>query len=149
MGGPSLQASSSFLKILFIHLTKTQLTQAGGMAEGEGEAGSSLSREPDMGLDPRTPQASLAAFPSCAWEPFPCLFTATWVSGKGEGEAIFFFAFLKSECRFHFSNLFLFFPSNSLFLSLGGWQRERENLKQAPHSAQSLMWRPEVMSLIS
>jgi len=26
----------------------------GGMAEGEGEAGSALSREPDAGLDPRT-----------------------------------------------------------------------------------------------
>ena len=31
-------------------------TQAGGAAEGEakGEAGSPLSREPDLGLDPRT-----------------------------------------------------------------------------------------------
>jgi len=28
--------------------------QAGGAAEGEGEAYSPLSREPDMGLDPRT-----------------------------------------------------------------------------------------------
>jgi len=28
--------------------------QAGGAAEGEGEAGFLLSREPDVGLDPRT-----------------------------------------------------------------------------------------------
>ena len=28
--------------------------QAGGAAEGEGEAGSLLSREPDVGLNPRT-----------------------------------------------------------------------------------------------
>jgi len=28
--------------------------RAGGMAEGEGAAGSPLSREPDLGLDPRT-----------------------------------------------------------------------------------------------
>ena len=29
--------------------------ESGGGAEGEGEAGSPLSREPDAGLDPRTP----------------------------------------------------------------------------------------------
>ena len=32
----------------------TERAQAGGEAEGEGEAGSPLCREPDMGLDPRT-----------------------------------------------------------------------------------------------
>ena len=44
-----------FFKILFIYLTEREGaragTQAGGV--GEGEAGSSLSREPDAGLDPR------------------------------------------------------------------------------------------------
>jgi len=46
-----------FLKILFIHLTERDTaregTQAGGL--GEGEAGFPPSREPDAGLDPRTP----------------------------------------------------------------------------------------------
>jgi len=32
-----------------------ETAQAGGAAEGEGEAGSPRSREPDAGLDPRTP----------------------------------------------------------------------------------------------
>jgi len=45
-----------FLKILFIYLTEREIaragTQAGGV--GEGEAGFLLSREPDVGLDPRT-----------------------------------------------------------------------------------------------
>jgi len=31
------------------------VSTSGGAAEGEGEAGSPLSREPDTGLDPRTP----------------------------------------------------------------------------------------------
>ena len=43
-----------FFKILFIHLTERERAQARGAAKGEGETGSSLSREPDMGLDPRT-----------------------------------------------------------------------------------------------
>ena len=38
-------------KILFISLTeRTRERKQGGAAEGEGEAGSSLSREPDVGL---------------------------------------------------------------------------------------------------
>ena len=45
---------SLFLKILFIYLTEYKRAQAGGAAEGEGEAGSLLSREPDAGLHPRT-----------------------------------------------------------------------------------------------
>ena len=45
-----------FLKILFffIYLTERDHKQAERQAEGEGEAGSPLSREPDSGLDPRT-----------------------------------------------------------------------------------------------
>lgn len=43
---------------LFIYLTERkrerERTQTGGAAEEEGEAGSSLSREPDAGLHPRT-----------------------------------------------------------------------------------------------
>jgi len=35
-------------------LTEREGEQAGGAAEGEGEAGSPPSREPDAGLDPRT-----------------------------------------------------------------------------------------------
>ena len=55
---------SFFFKILFIHLRERmyvnggrerERARAGGGAEGEGEAGFPLSREPDMGLDPRTP----------------------------------------------------------------------------------------------
>ena len=41
-----------FFKTLFIYLRES--IQAVEMAEGEGEAGSLLSREPDAGLDPRT-----------------------------------------------------------------------------------------------
>jgi len=36
-------------------MSERERAQAGGAAEGEGEADSPLSREPDMGLDPRTP----------------------------------------------------------------------------------------------
>ena len=43
-----------FLKILFIYLTDRDHKQAERQAEREGEAGSLLSREPDVGLDPRT-----------------------------------------------------------------------------------------------
>ena len=39
--------------ILFIHLREREQAQAGGTAEGEGEAGSLLSGEPNAGLDPR------------------------------------------------------------------------------------------------
>ena len=45
-----------FLNILFIYLTGRkplrEETQAGGV--GEGESGFPMSREPDVGLDPRT-----------------------------------------------------------------------------------------------
>ena len=41
-----------FWKILFIDLKEQEW--AGGEAEGEREAESSLSKQPDMGLDPRT-----------------------------------------------------------------------------------------------
>ena len=41
-----------FLKIVFIHLGERDRAQAGG--EREGEADSSLSWEPSVGLDPRT-----------------------------------------------------------------------------------------------
>ena len=41
-----------FLKILFIY--KRERHKQGGGAEAEGEAGSPLSREPNLGLDPRT-----------------------------------------------------------------------------------------------
>ena len=45
-----------FLKIVFIYLTERERSRAGGAAEGErvGEAGSPLSREPNVGLDHRT-----------------------------------------------------------------------------------------------
>jgi len=47
---------SFFLKILLIYLTERDTAregiQAGGV--GEGEAGFPRSREPDVGLDPRT-----------------------------------------------------------------------------------------------
>ena len=41
--------------ILFIHLRAREGAQVGGA--GEGDAGASLSREPDVGLDPRTPRS--------------------------------------------------------------------------------------------
>ena len=41
-----------YFKILFIYLIKR--AQVGGTAEGEGEAGCLLSREPDVGLNLRT-----------------------------------------------------------------------------------------------
>ena len=45
-----------YLKIPFIYLTERKHKQWGG-AEGEGEAGVSLSREPDAGLNTRTPRS--------------------------------------------------------------------------------------------
>ena len=42
-----------FIKILFIYLREHK--QGEQPAEGEGEAGSPRSREPDAGLDPRIP----------------------------------------------------------------------------------------------
>ena len=43
-------------KILFIRERKTVSTsKGGGGAEGEGKADAWLNREPDAGLDPRTP----------------------------------------------------------------------------------------------
>ena len=46
-------SSLFFFKILFIYLRES--AQAWGEMEGEGEADSLLSREPAMGLHPRTP----------------------------------------------------------------------------------------------
>ena len=43
-----------FFKVLFIYLTQREPKQRERQAEGEGEAGSPLSREPEVGLDPRT-----------------------------------------------------------------------------------------------
>ena len=43
-----------FWKILFIYLSKRENTSEGGGAEGEGEADSPLSREPNVRLNPRT-----------------------------------------------------------------------------------------------
>ena len=48
-----------FLKILFIYLTEREST-VGRRAEGEGEADSPLSREPDTGLDPRAQEHDLS-----------------------------------------------------------------------------------------
>ena len=44
-----------FFKILFICLTERQHKQEEQQAEGEGEAGCPLSREPDVGLHPGNP----------------------------------------------------------------------------------------------
>ena len=56
---PQLQATHSFLRFYFIYLTgrerASEHKQGEQQSEGEGEAGSPLSREPDMELDPRTP----------------------------------------------------------------------------------------------
>jgi len=43
-----------FLKILFVYLNREQAQAGRVQAEGEGEAGSPPSKEPDAGLDPRT-----------------------------------------------------------------------------------------------
>jgi len=49
----SLQEKKIFF--LFIYLTHRVRAQVGRAAGAEGEAGSLLSKEPDAGLDPRTP----------------------------------------------------------------------------------------------
>ena len=48
-----------FLIYLFIYLRERERERAsaGGKAEAEGEAGSLLSREPKVGLDPKTPRS--------------------------------------------------------------------------------------------
>ena len=55
-----------FLKILFI--TERENKPGVQQAEGEGEAGSPLSREPDTGLDPRTlgswPEPKVGTYPT-------------------------------------------------------------------------------------
>ena len=53
---PYIYCSIIFKKIVFAYLTERERThkQEEGKAEGEGEAGSPLSRGPDVGLDPRT-----------------------------------------------------------------------------------------------
>ena len=43
-----------FFKILFMYLRERKKQQSRGWAEGEGEADSLLSREPDSGLNPKT-----------------------------------------------------------------------------------------------
>jgi len=40
---------------LLLFLRESGRAQAGGAAEGQGEAGSPQSKEPDVGLDPRPP----------------------------------------------------------------------------------------------
>ena len=44
-----------FFKVLFIYLTQREPKQRERQAEGEGEAGSPLSREANVGLEPRIP----------------------------------------------------------------------------------------------
>ena len=52
---PQVTAYFNFLKmILFIYLKESEKAQAGGAAEGKGEADTSLSGDPNQGLDPRT-----------------------------------------------------------------------------------------------
>lgn len=45
----------SFLSILLIYFREIEQTQAGWKAEAEGKAHSPVNREPDAGLDHRTP----------------------------------------------------------------------------------------------
>ena len=45
---------SIFKNILFISFTERERAQAGEAAEGQGDTGFLLSREPNVGLDPRT-----------------------------------------------------------------------------------------------
>ena len=64
MGPRSKLMHNFFKRFLFIYLrereTASERAQAGGAAEGEGEAGFPLSREPDAGLAPRTPDNDLS-----------------------------------------------------------------------------------------
>ena len=53
-------------KILFIHLRERERAWAGRGAEGEAEADSPLSREPDAALDPRTPKITTWAKGRCS-----------------------------------------------------------------------------------
>jgi len=46
-----------FYFILFYYLTEREHRKAERQAEGKGEAGSPLSREPDVGPNPRTPES--------------------------------------------------------------------------------------------
>ena len=51
----SVLCSFKFFKKDFIYVyDRERALTSRGLAEGEGEAGSPLSREPDVGLDPRT-----------------------------------------------------------------------------------------------
>ena len=47
--------NNAVLKILFVHLTEREHKPGEWQEEGEGEADSLLSREPNAGLDPGTP----------------------------------------------------------------------------------------------
>jgi len=53
--------SSHFIKMLFICLRQRERARVGGGTEGEGEADFPLSREPDVGPDPRTPRITTPA----------------------------------------------------------------------------------------
>ena len=89
----SLTFSFFFFKILFIYLRwgerereREHISGGGRGTEGKGEAGSMLSREPNVGLDPRTPRswpepkadALLTEPPRCPaynfWKLFPTLY---------------------------------------------------------------------------
>ena len=50
-----LMRRSTFFKRFYLTERKKEKAQAGGAAEGEGKIGSSQNREPDAGLNPRTP----------------------------------------------------------------------------------------------
>ena len=56
---------SFFFKSLFIYLIKREQEQGGG-AEGEGEADSLMSRDPDMGLDPGPWDRDLSCRQTCS-----------------------------------------------------------------------------------
>ena len=57
MDGKELSSKFLIFKKKFIYLFERERAQAGGAAEeeGEGEGDSPLSKDPDAGLDPRTP----------------------------------------------------------------------------------------------
>ena len=66
----------------FIYLFVRGRIQAGGLTEGEREAGSPLSREPDTGLDPRTPDHDLSRKQTLNQPSAPLLLFLSKSSGK-------------------------------------------------------------------
>ena len=46
-----------FFVTVFIYLRERESTEQWGVTEGEEEAGFPLNREPNIGLDPRTPRS--------------------------------------------------------------------------------------------